>query len=403
MLHFKIKGEPIVGFVAENAGPGERVKICIKNPLVTSDDPSFNVLLTGITKIFLNKTGCPSDIICRFLIVLHQDDFADIYINDFLEASQVKVKRKVEKGERVYLKDIEDITGVMFPGIDIRTTDAVVYCTKVGWKFGLYFNFERKLDLEQLSRELGKLNKELRFEKFRDTTNAELDIAAKMGDIDALITTEGKTDWKHLKKAKERLKNKLRISFNEFEDDYGDTDILKMCMYYSRTPQETKMIFIFDRDNPKIIKKLNDKTPNTLNYQIWGNNVYSFYLPVPSHRKKYKNVCIEFFYKDEELKTGDEKGRRLYFDNELEKRISPERVHRMVKIPPVERMEYKKKIMDKDVDKIVDQNGREIAISKTVFSEYVFNDKKGFDNFNFSEFNHIFKIIEDIVSNTKTS
>ena len=177
-----------------------------------------------------------------------------------------------------------------------------------------------------------------------------------------------------------------------------------MCEYYARTSHPVKMIFIFDQDNPDIIKRLDEKTTNDAKYQVWDNNVFSFYIPKPSHREKYKNISIEFYYTDDETHTIDPStGKQLIFSNEIEERgtkslTTGKYEAKFVKLnKPKDEEELDKKIYCKDVEKIVDESGNSIAHSKDVFANNILTEKEGFNNFNFTEFKRIFDIIGDII------
>ena len=124
-----------------------------------------------------------------------------------------------------------------------------------------------------------------------------------------LIVTEGKTDWKHLKAALAKLKaqnemGELDIEFLEYESEteMGDTQLLKICEALFRFPQERKLIFVFDRDNPKIISEVVSEN----NFKNWGNNVYSMAIPIPEHRTDEEGVCIEMYYQDSEITRKDQ-------------------------------------------------------------------------------------------------
>jgi hypothetical protein len=65
---------------------------------------------------------------------------------------------------------------------------------------------------------------------------------------------------------------------------------------------------VFDRDSPQVVKEVSGEDKP---FKHWGNNVYSFAIPLPSHRLHYENVSIEFYYSDAEIKTHDTEGRRL--------------------------------------------------------------------------------------------
>ncbi|MGR3176285.1 MAG: hypothetical protein ACUZ8N_17095 [Candidatus Scalindua sp.] len=406
MPHFQIQSQNITGFIDNQPKPGDKmVRICQKKTFISSEEPMFQILITEISKVFLHKIQYPIDRIYKFLIVLHQDCTADLFINDFKETMNVQVNRSVKKGEPIYEKDIKDIFELQFPEIKLESNDAVIYCNKIGWKFGLYFNLTRKIDFGELYKELGRLTEKLSVERYISSTNYELINKLKeKRDIDAFVVTEGKTDWKHLGNAKGRLKNNLNIEFDEYQDDRGDKDILKMCENFLRIYQPFKMIFVFDQDNPVIIKILDEKTMNDAKYQVWDNNVFSFYIPKPSHREEYKNISIEFYYTDDEIHTIDPNtGKQLIFSNEVEKRVTESVTTKKNEIKfvklnkPKDEEELDKKIYCKDVEKIVDESGGFVAHSKDVFANNILTEKEGFNNFNFTEFNRIFDIIGDII------
>jgi len=405
MLKFTIKSQKIAGIAAESVKPNEKkkFKIWTKIPSITSDEKLFYKIITEMGNIFLNKIPFSPDLVSRFLILLHDNDIADIYVNDFPEMQKIKVNKSIEKGEPVYRKDITDIKEVKFPGIKIRKTDVVIYCTRINWRFGLYLDFTRKIDIEKMHKELGDVVRTLSFKKFLTEADLSLDKAKKEKNVDTWIVTEGKTDWRHLKAARKKLKIKSKLAFYEFEEGGGDINILKMCKEFAKLPNQTKRIFVFDNDNERILKELDKKTKGNANYQSWGNNVFSFYLPKPSHRKKYKNISIEFFYTDDEIHAIDPKTKKqLLFTNEIEERViknitSKKHQISFVKLDePIREDEFDKKIYCEDVPNIVGKNGKQVAHSKTIFANNVINEKHGYNNFNFSEFKEIFKIINMI-------
>ena len=133
-----------------------------------------------------------------------------------------------------------------------------------------------------------------------------------------LIFTEGKTDWKHLKKALSVFKSKgeftdIDVDFLEYEFDNGDSNLNKYLQAFSKIPQTKKIIGIFDcdEDNGKRISKL----PN--NIQEYNKNVYGMSIVAPSYRMDIEEISIEFLYCDEDLKKENEKGRRLYTSDEF--------------------------------------------------------------------------------------
>lgn len=165
-----------------------------------------------------------------------------------------------------------------------------------------------------------------------------------------LIITEGQTDWVHLEAAYRALsqdsKNKVlfsklgNIKFFEYEAkdqghliselgfgikgsplykaEMGDTSLQHLCESFSKLPRNNLVICIFDRDNNEIFKKVT----NNGNYKNWGNNVYSFAIPIPNEdREKTPLISIEHYYSDNEIKTTQLKGDvecRLYMGCEFD-------------------------------------------------------------------------------------
>src|SRR5260370_14091576 len=98
--------------------------------------------------------------------------------------------------------------------------------------------------------------------------------------VDAVIWTEGKTDAQYLSRAREvlTLPYDLKLATST---DMGDDLLLKQCAALSKAIQSQPNIFIFDRDNPDVLSKVCDGAKP---YKAWGNNVFSFAIPMPDHR-----------------------------------------------------------------------------------------------------------------------
>lgn len=219
-----------------------------------------------------------------------------------------------------------------------------------------------------------------------------------------LIITEGKTDWKHLKKALERFKEdgefeNFDFNFLEYEDEVsmGDSELLSLCDQFKKTQQTRKIICIFDRDNPKIMAKITDP------YVDLGNNVYALCIAKPIHRADYNNISIEMLYTDVEIQTVDENNKRLLFSNEVEKRMTQPMTRKLAEITynkldvPLVEDEHDKKIYDQDIDKVLDIDGNHVGLSKSVFAQYVLEGKEGFSTFGIEPFRATFEIINEII------
>ena len=246
-----------------------------------------------------------------------------------------------------------------------------------------------------------------------------------------LIITEGQTDWVHLEAAYRALsqdsKNKVlfsklgNIKFFEYEAkdqghliselgfgikgsplykaEMGDTSLQHLCESFSKLPRNNLVICIFDRDNNEIFKKVT----NNGNYKDWGNNVYSFAIPIPNEdREKTPLISIEHYYSDNEIKTTQLKGDvecRLYMGCEFDsfgRMIDGNKLCNSLK----KCGEDKINILSRGNEKIIckdssDQN--DYSLSKADFAWNIYNKRADFNNFDFSNFIKIFGMIRDII------
>lgn len=166
MIHLRLsQDQDIGGFVIENAKKGEQVKILSKASLI-SDQAVFYNYTEQISNIFLGRAKVPIDSVYQFLVIIHKDLSADLDINEFPVVVELRAKRDIKKGEAIGQNDIADIIRLNFPNIKIEKTDKVIYCFKVGWKFALFFDLDRRYDLEidKMELELGALYRYLQFQ-----------------------------------------------------------------------------------------------------------------------------------------------------------------------------------------------------------------------------------------------
>lgn len=259
-------------------------------------------------------------------------------------------------------------------------------------------------------------------QKHRDDIKAA--ITSAQGKDLPLIITEGSTDWKHMKAAYESLKDderykewlpKMKFEFLEYESkpcESGEklglqmscSELCSMCREYSKLPKKQKMIFIADNDDQKTKKEL-DGVP----YKQWRNDVYSFCLPVPSHREG-TDICIEHLYTDDEIKRkvvlNDGSEKRIFLGQEFDETghlITDEKTYYCAAIRSAKDLE-KNGVLDgsdnKKVFELKDKLNRNLALPKAEFAERVLNKKVPFDDMNFDSFVPIFERIRDILNET---
>jgi len=213
-----------------------------------------------------------------------------------------------------------------------------------------------------------------------------------------LIMTEGKTDWRHLKTALANLKEEglfrdLEIDFLEFGDDspMGDAELLKACESYSKVPQSKPIICVFDRDNPRVIGAVSG---DDTEYKDWGNNVFSFAIPLPEHRLDTSEICVELYYQDTDIKRRDASGRRLFLSNEFDQRSG-----RLLSSPEVfcgDRNKLRRQLSIVD-SQVWSMNSENIALSKSDFADLIANGDENFRGIDFTAFRKIFELITAMV------
>jgi hypothetical protein len=207
-----------------------------------------------------------------------------------------------------------------------------------------------------------------------------------------IIFTEGKTDWKHIKKSIKKLGCSFDLDFYEGDEYRGDANLLRICEARAVTPNDNPHIFIFDRDNPAIIKKVTEEGNE---FKNWGNKVFSFALPIPEHREKINdNICIEFYYSDSDLIIEDNSSRRLYISSEFNKESGKHKKQPSIHYGNRYYLKDKEKILDSDVFNDLNVN---IALSKDLFATYVMDETSPFDKVNFKYFTKIIEVIQKIL------
>lgn len=176
MTFHMTKAPDFAGFSKENfSGPGT-IRLVVRQALA-SDDPMFYHYIEQFSNSFLAPNGVIPDKVNSFLVVLHADNSADVHVNDISTVVDIRPKRSLKKGEVVTGHDIADIGKVSFPDITVLPTDKVIYCFKVGWRFGLFFdssyhaalpssapaNASQELSIEQMQQDIGTLLRYLSF------------------------------------------------------------------------------------------------------------------------------------------------------------------------------------------------------------------------------------------------
>lgn len=172
-IHFHLNEvEDIAGFTPINVEKGNYFWLLTKK-VTTSDESEFYRYIEQLSNPIFNKLGITPNAVYQFLILIHSDLGADLYLNDFPIMIEIMAKYDVSKGQILSKKDIADIRKLRFPSITIFNTDKIIFCFKEGWKFGLFFDLNRELDINTTELDLGTIYRKLSFQHVYDVLTNE--------------------------------------------------------------------------------------------------------------------------------------------------------------------------------------------------------------------------------------
>lgn len=211
-----------------------------------------------------------------------------------------------------------------------------------------------------------------------------------------IIYTEGKTDVKYLKLAFEKLDGfdeiKERVEYYDIEHakNTGDGELEKIFDYLQKGNDTNIKICMFDKDNSNYIFPAPFVQGN--------NNVYKFNIPTPSHRKETDKISVEHCLVDEDLKTYDGNGRRIFLSGEFNgKGVSKDGQylckHKMGNNP----LEILDGSNTKKVYRIAGEDDSNYALSKDDFVQHIIDKSPGFETFSFEGFRPTLELIRKIV------
>ena len=209
-----------------------------------------------------------------------------------------------------------------------------------------------------------------------------------------MFATEGKTDTLYLMRAQKVLKIARNLRF-PVNGDMGDDRLLKQCEALSKVAHTCPQIFVFDRDKPDFVRKVDDASKS---YMAWDNNVFSFAIPVPAHRSAKDRVCIELYFNDSDLSTKDRENWRLFFASEFN--ASSGRHLSDPRLSVAYKGRLSSVVLDADV---YNENHINVALPKSDFANYVASATGPFGHFDFKHFEAIFSVIDTIISEQAVS
>lgn len=169
--HVKLNDLKINGFSIQNTLVGEKGSVLVRAS-ITSDQKEFYRYMKQMTNLLVGlarKVGVELLInqVSSLLLVTHIDGTADLYFQHVPMTLEIIAKHDLAGGQVVYQSSLADIRRISFPGIDLKSTDGIFICFKVGWKFGLFFDLanDRILNTDAMEISLAKIYRYLSFEE----------------------------------------------------------------------------------------------------------------------------------------------------------------------------------------------------------------------------------------------
>ena len=389
-LSGKISGDCRIGIGPRN-NAGSRISI------VQDKSNKINEIYPSIFNISSGEAA----LLCLFGELLHQADNN----NKLLDISGIVLVDEVDKHLHIKLQketlpqlfnlfpNIQFIVSSHSPFLNMGLADEAIERTQVFDLDNNGFICEPKNNkLYQDVYEMMIKDNQRFAEKY---TELEKELAKNSKPI---VITEGKTDIKHILKAKEKL-GITDIDFETIECENqpdGDSNLIALLEQLGKVARNNKVIGIFDRDKETTIKKIECNGQYVKEY---GHGVYAFCIPVPKTRleKGQDKISIEYLYSDEEIKTILENGCRLFFGTEFNVRTG---------LYNGDEQYVLCNQSGRGVDKIIENNGGQSVYDKSEnnylakkddFAEAIKNDKINISNESWNNFNPIFDTIRDIL------
>lgn len=212
-----------------------------------------------------------------------------------------------------------------------------------------------------------------------------------------IVVTEGKTDWRHIKKVLSIFQSRgeftdLDIEFHEYDDDsFSDDKLNTFLANIKLLENKRKIIGIFDRDEG------HGKVYGRKEFNELGNNVFAISIPQPDFRTYHEGVCIELMYQDDDLLKKDADGRRIFLSSEFNAfgRLIEDKSIGVLNASKIKSYlsAAKQKIVDSDV---FDNESNSLALSKINFAMAIESSTPPFDNVDIISFHPLFETLRKI-------
>ena len=213
-----------------------------------------------------------------------------------------------------------------------------------------------------------------------------------------IIITEGKTDYRHIKKAINVLgRNDVDVDFYQVPDSWGSSKLKEMLDHLSRIKQHKIVIGIFDRDEPEYLTYLD---VDNQHYKTYGeSNVYAFAIPLVNEGLYGNSISIEHYYNRKNLLKEDSiNHRRLFLGSEFHASGNSKDGNYQTKTSNIKHKVEVNGVIDDKVFVSTDlEQLHSVALTKDAFTTLIETNDEFINDFDFTNFNQILDVIQDII------
>ena len=391
-LSSKVSGNCRIG-IGPRYNAGSRISIV---------QDKLNDVIDTIYPTIFNISSGEAAMLCLFGEILHQAD----KIGKLLDVTGIVLIDEVDKHLHIKLqKEILPKLFALFPNIQFIVSSHSPFLS-----MGLADEaMERTqiIDLDNNGIVCEPTNNDLYKEVYKMMTEENLRFADKYNNLveqiksnsKPIIITEGKTDYRHIKKAINVLeRNDIDVDFYQIPDNWGSSKLKDMLENLSRIRQNRIVIGIFDRDEPDFLSYLD---VNNQQYKTYGNsNVYALALPLVNEDIYGSSISIEHYYKKESLlKEETTNHRRLFLGSEFYKSGNSIDGNYQTKTKNISHKVDVNGIIDDKVFLSSDlEQTHSVALTKEAFISLLENDSEYTKGFDFTQFGQLLDLIHSIIN-----
>ena len=141
------------GYALTSARAGEEVKLCFREFTSSEDGQYFIQRLEGTPSDVLGKMPSPTSPsqVDNMLVICDSDGNAEVYLNELDQEILVRVAKPVEAGATVTKDDFADVERLEL-GVSIPNEAGFLFIFSVGWRKGIFYDFEPILKAQPKTR-----------------------------------------------------------------------------------------------------------------------------------------------------------------------------------------------------------------------------------------------------------